>query len=66
MNQNLFGSRLVALKEEDTDLSQALCLPVSVPEILQANQLQQVSNTQVTFNSVQLRDKILTLCELAM
>ncbi|KAI4787591.1 hypothetical protein KUCAC02_036363 [Chaenocephalus aceratus] len=42
MNQNLFGSSLVALKEEDTDLSQALCLPVSVPEILQANQLQQV------------------------
>ncbi|KAL3978963.1 negative elongation factor B [Sarotherodon galilaeus] len=40
-NQNLFGSSLVALKEEDTDLSQALCLPVSVPEILQANQLQQ-------------------------
>lgn len=38
MNQNLFGSSLVALKEEDTDLSQALCLPVSVPEILQANQ----------------------------
>lgn len=47
MNQNLFGSSLVALKEEDTDLSQALCLPVSVPEILQANQLQQVSNTEV-------------------
>lgn len=43
MNQNLFGSSLVALKEEDTDLSQAMCLPVSVPEILQANQLQQVS-----------------------
>lgn len=42
MNQNLFGSSLVALKEEDMDLSQALCLPVSVPEILQANQLQQV------------------------
>ncbi|XP_024134110.1 TBC1 domain family member 23 isoform X2 [Oryzias melastigma] len=41
MNQNLFGSSLVALKEEDTDLSQAMCLPVSVPEILQANQLQQ-------------------------
>lgn len=47
MNQNLFGSSLVALKEEDTDLSQALCLPVSVPEILQANQLQQVSDTRV-------------------
>uniref|UniRef100_A0A673B759 TBC1 domain family, member 23 n=1 Tax=Sphaeramia orbicularis TaxID=375764 RepID=A0A673B759_9TELE len=42
MNQNLFGSSLVALKEEDTDLSQALCLPVSVPEILQANHMQQV------------------------
>ena len=42
-NQNLFGSSLVALKEEDMDLSQALCLPVSVPEILQANQLQPVS-----------------------
>ncbi|XP_029939166.1 TBC1 domain family member 23 isoform X2 [Salarias fasciatus] len=41
MNQNLFGSSLLALKEEDMDLSQALCLPVSVPEILQANQLQQ-------------------------
>ncbi|KAM9849334.1 TBC1 domain family member 23 isoform 2-T2 [Aulostomus maculatus] len=41
MHQNLFGSSLVALKEEDTDLSQALCLPVSVPEILQANQQQQ-------------------------
>uniref|UniRef100_A0A8C1NVZ8 TBC1 domain family member 23 n=1 Tax=Cyprinus carpio TaxID=7962 RepID=A0A8C1NVZ8_CYPCA len=39
-NHNLFGSNLVALKEEDMDLSQALCLPVSVPEILQANQLQ--------------------------
>ncbi|XP_067315759.1 TBC1 domain family member 23 isoform X2 [Pseudorasbora parva] len=39
-NHNLFGSSLVALKEEDMDLSQALCLPVSVPEILQANQLQ--------------------------
>ncbi|KAL1023421.1 hypothetical protein UPYG_G00040620 [Umbra pygmaea] len=39
-NQNLFGSSLVALKEEDMDLSQALCLPVSVPEILQANQMQ--------------------------
>lgn len=45
MNQNLFGSSLVALKEEDSDLSQALCLPVSVPEILQANQ--QVINNQI-------------------
>ncbi len=53
MNQNLFGSSLVALKEEDTDLSQALCLLVSVPEILQANQLQQVSNTQVTLSYIQ-------------
>uniref|UniRef100_A0A8C5G648 Rab-GAP TBC domain-containing protein n=1 Tax=Gouania willdenowi TaxID=441366 RepID=A0A8C5G648_GOUWI len=43
MNQNLFGSSLLALKEEDIDLSQALCLPVSVPEILQANQLQQAN-----------------------
>lgn len=47
MNQNLFGSSLVALKEEDMDLSQALCLPVSVPEILQANQLQQVGRTKL-------------------
>lgn len=45
MNQNLFGSSLVALKEEDTDLSQALCMPVSVPEILQANQ--QVDQTLI-------------------
>lgn len=52
MNQNLFGSSLVALKEEDIDLSQALCLPVSVPEILQANQLQQVSDTH-TFKQFQ-------------
>ncbi|XP_018584659.1 TBC1 domain family member 23-like isoform X1 [Scleropages formosus] len=39
-NQSLFGSSLVALKEEDMDLSQVLCLPVSVPELLQASQLQ--------------------------
>lgn len=58
MNQNLFGSSLVALKEEDTDLSQALCLPVSVPEILQANQLQQVSDT--------LRGKLLTVLKFAL
>lgn len=58
MNQNLFGSSLVALKEEDTDLSQALCLPVSVPEILQANQLQQVSDT--------LRGKLLTALKFAL
>lgn len=49
MNQNLFGSSLVALKEEDMDLSQAMCLPVSVPEILQANQLQQVSHAQTKY-----------------
>lgn len=42
----------MALKEEDTDLSQALCLPVSVPEILQANQLPQVSYVQVTVSSL--------------
>lgn len=58
MNQNLFGSSLVALKEEDTDLSQALCLPVSVPEILQANQLQQVSDT--------FRGKLLTVLKFAL
>lgn len=57
MNQNLFGSSLVALKEEDIDLSQALCLPVSVPEILQANQLQQVRYTQVAFHSFELKRK---------
>ncbi|XP_077150254.1 TBC1 domain family member 23 isoform X1 [Ranitomeya variabilis] len=36
-NQNLFGSSLIALKD-DSDLSQALCLAISVSEILQANQ----------------------------
>ncbi|XP_075053109.1 TBC1 domain family member 23 isoform X3 [Mixophyes fleayi] len=36
-HQSLFGSSLIALKE-DTDLSQALCLAISVSEILQANQ----------------------------
>lgn len=61
MNQNLFGSSLVALKEEDTDLSQALCLPVSVPEILQANQLQQVGNSQgYSQLMIQLRNEVLT------
>lgn len=36
------------------DLSQALCLPVSVPEILQANQLQSVSSSAVeTVSSVE-------------
>ncbi|KAG8450366.1 hypothetical protein GDO86_002858 [Hymenochirus boettgeri] len=38
-HQNLFGSSLIAFKD-DTDLSQALCLAVSVSEILQANQQQ--------------------------
>ncbi|KAM8976740.1 TBC1 domain family member 23 [Pelodytes ibericus] len=38
-HQSLFGSSLIALKE-DTDLSQALCLAISVSEILQANQQQ--------------------------
>ncbi|XP_042189838.1 TBC1 domain family member 23 isoform X1 [Callorhinchus milii] len=37
-NQNLFGSSLLGLKDDEMDLSQALCLPVSVSEILQANQ----------------------------
>ncbi|KAM3933300.1 TBC1 domain family member 23 isoform 2-T2 [Leptodactylus fuscus] len=36
-NQSLFGSSLIALKD-DSDLSQALCLAISVSEILQANQ----------------------------
>lgn len=36
-NQNLFGSSLIALKD-DSDLSQALCLAIAVSEILQANQ----------------------------
>lgn len=58
MNQNLFGSSLVALKEEDMDLSQALCLPVSVPEILQANQLQQVGPIKLL-----PADKVLTYSE---
>ncbi|XP_043927313.1 TBC1 domain family member 23 isoform X2 [Protopterus annectens] len=39
-NQCLFGSSLLGLKDDDMDLSQALCLPVSVSEILQANQQQ--------------------------
>uniref|UniRef100_A0A8C5LQT9 TBC1 domain family member 23 n=1 Tax=Leptobrachium leishanense TaxID=445787 RepID=A0A8C5LQT9_9ANUR len=38
-HQSLFGSSLIALKD-DTDLSQALCLSVSVSEILQASQQQ--------------------------
>lgn len=39
-NQNLFGSNLLGLRDDEMDLSQALCLPVSVSEILQANQPQ--------------------------
>lgn len=37
-NHCLFGNSLLGLKDDDMDLSQALCLPVSVSEILQANQ----------------------------
>ncbi|NXD07176.1 TBC23 protein, partial [Nothocercus nigrocapillus] len=39
-NHTLFGSSLLGLKDDDTDLSQALCLAISVSEILQANQQQ--------------------------
>uniref|UniRef100_A0A8C0H0V6 TBC1 domain family member 23 n=1 Tax=Chelonoidis abingdonii TaxID=106734 RepID=A0A8C0H0V6_CHEAB len=39
-NHSLFGSSLLGLKDDDGDLSQALCLAVSVSEILQANQQQ--------------------------
>ncbi|XP_074974650.1 TBC1 domain family member 23 isoform X5 [Caretta caretta] len=39
-NNSLFGSSLLGLKDDDTDLSQALCLAISVSEILQANQQQ--------------------------
>ncbi|XP_044298665.1 TBC1 domain family member 23 isoform X3 [Varanus komodoensis] len=39
-NHSLFGSSLLGLKDDDSDLSQALCLAVSVSEILQANQQQ--------------------------
>ncbi|KAF4025995.1 hypothetical protein G4228_017981, partial [Cervus hanglu yarkandensis] len=39
-NHHLFGSTLLGIKDEDADLSQALCLAISVSEILQANQLQ--------------------------
>ncbi|XP_078513868.1 TBC1 domain family member 23 isoform X1 [Lissotriton helveticus] len=39
-NQSLFGSSLLGLRDDDNDLSQALCLPISVSEILQANQQQ--------------------------
>ncbi|XP_025769796.1 TBC1 domain family member 23 isoform X3 [Puma concolor] len=39
-NHHLFGSSLLGIKDDDADLSQALCLAISVSEILQANQLQ--------------------------
>ncbi|XP_044526063.1 TBC1 domain family member 23 [Gracilinanus agilis] len=39
-NHSLFGSPLLGIKDDDTDLSQALCLAISVSEILQANQQQ--------------------------
>ncbi|KAF3821410.1 hypothetical protein GH733_010988, partial [Mirounga leonina] len=39
-NHHLFGSTLLGIKDDDADLSQALCLAISVSEILQANQLQ--------------------------
>ncbi|XP_069493342.1 TBC1 domain family member 23 isoform X2 [Ambystoma mexicanum] len=39
-NQSLFGSSLLGLRDDDADLSQALCLAISVSEILQANQQQ--------------------------
>ncbi|XP_013922531.1 PREDICTED: TBC1 domain family member 23 isoform X2 [Thamnophis sirtalis] len=39
-NHSLFGSSLLGIKDDDSDLSQALCLAVSVSEILQANQQQ--------------------------
>ncbi|XP_048350422.1 TBC1 domain family member 23 isoform X2 [Sphaerodactylus townsendi] len=39
-NHSIFGSSLLGLKDDDSDLSQALCLAVSVSEILQANQQQ--------------------------
>ncbi|KAK7826489.1 hypothetical protein U0070_017070, partial [Myodes glareolus] len=39
-NHHLFGSTLLGIKDDEADLSQALCLAVSVSEILQANQLQ--------------------------
>uniref|UniRef100_A0A8C9PVW4 TBC1 domain family member 23 n=1 Tax=Spermophilus dauricus TaxID=99837 RepID=A0A8C9PVW4_SPEDA len=39
-NHHLFGSTLLGIKDDDADLSQALCMAISVSEILQANQLQ--------------------------
>ncbi|XP_023614626.1 TBC1 domain family member 23 isoform X6 [Myotis lucifugus] len=39
-NHHLFGSTLLGIKDDEADLSQALCLAISVSEILQANQLQ--------------------------
>ncbi|GAB1300343.1 TBC1 domain family member 23 [Apodemus speciosus] len=44
-NHHLFGSTLLGIKDDEADLSQALCLAVSVSEILQANQLQGVSSS---------------------
>ncbi|XP_051778534.1 TBC1 domain family member 23-like [Erpetoichthys calabaricus] len=37
-NQNLFGSSLVLPKDEKINLSETLCLPISVTEILQSRQ----------------------------
>lgn len=39
----LFGNYLIPGKEEDLQVSQALCLPVSVAELLQNNNLAGVS-----------------------
>lgn len=39
----LFGMSLSACREEAVPVSQALCLPVSVAELVQANQLGSVS-----------------------
>lgn len=39
----LFGNNLIPGKEEDLQVSQALCLPVSVAELLQNNNLAGVS-----------------------
>ncbi|XP_010637934.1 TBC1 domain family member 23 isoform X1 [Fukomys damarensis] len=39
-NHHLFGNTLLGIKDDDGDVSQALCLAISVSEILQANQLQ--------------------------
>lgn len=47
-NHHLFGSTLLGIKDDDADLSQALCLAISVSEILQANQLQGVNKKKPT------------------